>query len=214
MRRSDRELDLERKRDRAEEAPGPGASEERRVESVRGGWRLRVEGRTSVPCERLSLNFIRDADNTRSRRELRDSCFIREGKRRLRAPCIESQCSLEIDGGGGGGGMTPGPTDSATAWRIRIFLYPNYRPRPRWGFEISRYRERNALILSGSLNGPGASVGVSGNCALFPFPLPPPSPCYVLRIRLAISCPRIRCEIYASRGEGKNAKFRDPAAVI
>jgi len=80
MRRSDRELDLERKRDRAEEAPVPplgGAAGGGRRELVRGGWRLRVGGKTSVSCERLSLNFIRDADNTRSRRELRDSCFIR-----------------------------------------------------------------------------------------------------------------------------------------
>lgn len=69
-----------------------------RSEAAEGGA-FGGEEKTSVPCERLSLNFIRDADNTRFRRELRDSCFIREGKRRC-APCIEFQCSLVVDGSG------------------------------------------------------------------------------------------------------------------
>lgn len=81
MKRSDRELDLEQR---------GGRRARGRSEAAEGGA-FGGEEKTSVPCERLSLNFIRDADNTRFRRELRDSCFIREGKRR-RAPCIEFQC--------------------------------------------------------------------------------------------------------------------------
>lgn len=99
MERRDRELDLEQKREAKKDGEG---------------WHLQGEEKTSVPCvrvwcmcvcvcvcvlvcERLSLDFIRDADNTRFRRELRDSCFIREGKRRC-APCIEFQCFPGVDG--------------------------------------------------------------------------------------------------------------------
>jgi hypothetical protein len=87
-RRSDRELDLERKRDRAEEARrSPAPSEGRRGGFVGGaGGALRVEGGNERSLRAFVFEFYsRRADNTRSRRELRDSCFIREGKRRLRA---------------------------------------------------------------------------------------------------------------------------------